>query len=82
MHDFDIILAMDWLSSDHAFIKCREKKMVFKICGQTEFCFGGGRERKPLCMIPALQADRMLRGGCFGRDLSKKRVSLEKIPIM
>ncbi|XP_020263274.1 uncharacterized protein LOC109839255 [Asparagus officinalis] len=41
MHDFDIILGMDWLSLNHASILCREKKVVFKFPGQPEFCFEG-----------------------------------------
>ena len=39
MNDFDIILGMDWLSEHHAFIDCKEKKVIFEIPNQQTFCF-------------------------------------------
>ena len=39
MHDFDVILGMDWLSGYHASINCHEKKFNFHIPGQLEFSF-------------------------------------------
>ncbi|XP_020271784.1 uncharacterized protein LOC109846955 [Asparagus officinalis] len=87
MHDFDIILGMDWLSLNHASILCREKKVVFKFPGQPEFCFEGGKCQEPLKIISALKAYRALRNGCMGYLASVEMVddgkpSLEEIPIV
>ena len=43
MKDFDIILGMDWLSEHHAFIDCKEKRVIFEILNQQTFCFQGIR---------------------------------------
>nr|GLL29994.1 uncharacterized protein LOC109160430 [Ipomoea trifida] len=45
MHDFDVILGMDWLSKNHAFIDCFKGKVIFQIPGQQEFCIQNCKER-------------------------------------
>lgn len=37
MHDFDIILEMNYLSTYHASIECSSKEIVFRIHGEKEF---------------------------------------------
>ena len=39
MHDFDVILGMDWLASYHASVHCFEKEVVFRPLGESEFLF-------------------------------------------
>ena len=41
LHDFDIILGMDWLAAHHALVDCFAKKVTFHISGQPEFYFEG-----------------------------------------
>ena len=33
MHDFNVILGMDWLSTHHAIVECFEKRVIFHIPG-------------------------------------------------
>ena len=37
MHDFDVILGMDWLASYHANVHCFEKKVMFGPPGESGF---------------------------------------------
>ena len=43
IHNFDIILIMDWSSVNHATIDCNKKKMMFQPPQQTSFSFLGIR---------------------------------------
>ena len=47
MRDFDIILGMDWLSEHHAFIDCREKRVLFEIPGEGTCYYEGVRVNAP-----------------------------------
>ena len=50
MSDFDIILGMDWLSEHHAFIDCREKKVIFEIPNQQTYYFQEIRTQTPVAL--------------------------------
>ena len=50
----------------HAIVECFEKRVIFHIPGQSEFCFEGDRKVKPLSIISTLQASNMLKKGCSG----------------
>ena len=63
MHDFDVILGMNWLSTYHASIECFSKEIVFKIPGKKEFRFQGRRSSIG-GLISALKARKMLAKGC------------------
>ena len=43
IHDFDVILSMDWLSRHHATVDCYRKEVRFCRPGQTEIVFYGLR---------------------------------------
>ena len=44
IHDFDVILGMDWLSRHHATVDCYRKEVRFCRPGQTRLCsMGYGR---------------------------------------
>ncbi|XP_020272358.1 uncharacterized protein LOC109847538 [Asparagus officinalis] len=75
MHDYDIILGMNWLSRNHASILHLEKMVVFRIPDQSEFCFEGSKVQKPMHIILALQAHLMLRSGCTSFLASVKDLS-------
>ena len=51
LQDFDVILGMDWLASNHASVDCFGKRMIFSISGQPEFSFVGKHIDRPLYMI-------------------------------
>jgi hypothetical protein len=87
MKDFDIILGMDWLAANYAFIDCRSKKVNFQIPGEMEFSFVGSGTSVTPRVISALQARRMQRKGCRRylatvKDTQQNELKLENIPIM
>jgi hypothetical protein len=41
MIDFDVILGMDWLASNHAKLDCYSKVIKFKIPGKPTFIYRG-----------------------------------------
>ncbi|XP_038989917.1 uncharacterized protein LOC120113176 [Phoenix dactylifera] len=63
MHDFDIILGMDWLASYFATINCHEKRVNFRIPGDTEFSFMGSGAYTSPQIVSAMQIKRLLRKG-------------------
>ncbi|XP_072997189.1 uncharacterized protein [Typha latifolia] len=66
MHDFDVILGMDWLSAHHAIVDCRIKRVTFSIPEKPEFFFQGERKIPTTSIISALQANRFMKKGCPG----------------
>ena len=56
MHDFDIILGMDWLATYHASVDCHEKRVNFHIPGELTFNFDGSTETTPPRIISFVQA--------------------------
>ncbi|XP_057792547.1 uncharacterized protein LOC131009274 [Salvia miltiorrhiza] len=88
MHDFDVILGMDWLSRNHATIKCREREVVFKIPGEKEVAIQGSKLRKMPMVISAMKAMKILnKGGCNAYLVSivgkeNDELTLENVPVV
>jgi hypothetical protein len=87
MHDFDVILGMNWLAAYHASVDCFEKEVVFRPLGELEFRFKGSRLPFLPHMISSLRANRLLKKGCQGFlasvvDLQKKELEIKDIPIV
>ena len=86
LHDFDIILGMDWLETHHALVDCFAKNVTFHIPGQLEFSFERSSGDIPIQLISVMKARSLLKKGCEGylayivRD--DKDVKLEDIPIV
>ena len=51
LHDFSIILGMDWLATHHALIYCFAKKVTSHIPRQPEFYFEGSSSDTPIQLI-------------------------------
>lgn len=66
MADYDIILGMNWLGACNATIDCAEKRVVFRIPGETEFSYSCGSASKTIMVVSAVTARRMLYSGCEG----------------
>ena len=66
MHDFDVILGMDWLASYHASVHCFEKEVVFRPPGESEFLFKASCLPFMPRVISCIQANCLLRKGCQG----------------
>ncbi|XP_038976913.1 uncharacterized protein LOC120107632 [Phoenix dactylifera] len=66
IHDFDVILGMNWLSEYHAHIDCYGKKVVFQMPDNLKFFYQGDAPTiKPsLHIISAMSARKVLGKGC------------------
>ncbi|GAB2266340.1 hypothetical protein Dimus_037888 [Dionaea muscipula] len=87
MHDFDVILGMDWLSRNHARLDCHGKRICFTMPDETELVFEGERKDVSVGFIYALCARKLLRKGCSGFiayviDSEKAEQEIEDFPIM
>ncbi|GAB2294877.1 hypothetical protein Dimus_038321 [Dionaea muscipula] len=87
MHDFDVILGMDWLSRNHVRLDCYEKRICFTMSDETELVFEGERKDVSVGFISALRARKLLRKGCSGFiayviDSEKVEQDIEDIPIV
>ena len=63
MHDFDVILGMDWLSSYHALIDCELKRVVFHSFAHSGLVFEGVSVVPPPYLISSMKARRLIRKG-------------------
>ena len=87
IHDFDVILGMDWLSRHHATVDCYRKEVRLCIPGQTEVVLYGLRKILPNSIMTVMKANKMLQKSYQGyiayaievRDSSSR---LEDIPVV
>ena len=84
LHDFDIILGMDWLATHYALVDCFAKRVTFHIPGQPEFCFEWSPSDTSVQLISIMKAQSSLKKGyqgyldyVVGND---KDVKLDDIP--
>ena len=87
MHDFDVILGVDWLSTHGASMDCFTKKVVFQKPGYLELEFEGDRRVLPTCVISVLEGKRLLYKGCKAYlahmvDKSSSKVTMDSVPIV
>ncbi|KAL0561573.1 hypothetical protein IC582_002007 [Cucumis melo] len=65
MHDFDVILGMDWLASNHASIDCSHREVVFNPSKGTNFKFKGVRKIALPKVISSMKANKLLNQGTW-----------------
>ncbi|XP_074336304.1 uncharacterized protein LOC141673453 [Apium graveolens] len=87
MHDFDIILGMDWLSEHRATIDCQGKRVIFGDATKPEFVYQGSQPKGEVKLIFALKANKLLSKGCDGylafvKDTSKDEPRIEDYPVV
>ena len=87
MHDFDVILGMDWLEKYHATMDCFSKTITFKLKGeQADLIVQGNRKKGQVGIISALKASRMVSCGCeaFIAFITedKRSQGVEEIPVV
>ncbi|XP_022859602.1 uncharacterized protein LOC111380306 [Olea europaea var. sylvestris] len=87
IHDFDVILGMDFLATNRASVDCFRKEVVFRQPGQPEIIFNGQRRILPSCVISAIDARRLLNKGCHAYlahviDIDVSKLKLEDIPVV
>ena len=64
LHDFDVILGMDWLSMNKAQMDCFTKTVTLQGPNGKKIVFRGERNVIPNCIISAMTARKMLKKGC------------------
>ena len=87
IHDFDIILGMDWLSRHRATLDCYKKEVRLVRQEETGVIFRGIRREITPSLINAMTTSKMLRKGCQGYlafvvDRRQEGTQLEDIPIV
>ncbi|KAA0051239.1 ty3-gypsy retrotransposon protein [Cucumis melo var. makuwa] len=87
MHDFDVILGMDWLAANHASIDCSRKEVAFNPPLMTSFKFKGEGSRSLPKVISAMRAGKLLSQGTWSIlanvvDTREVDVSLSSEPVV
>ena len=87
IHDFDIVLGMDWLSKHRATLDCYKKEVRLVRPEELGVIFRGIRREIAPSLINAMTASKMLRKGCQGYlafvvDRRQEGTRLEDIPIV
>ena len=87
IHDFDVILGMDWLSRHHATVDCYRKEVRFGRLGQTEVVFYGLRKTLTNNIMTAMKANKILRKSypgylTYAIEVRDSGSRLEDIPIV
>ncbi|KAL8123967.1 hypothetical protein AgCh_011826 [Apium graveolens] len=83
--EFDVILGMDWLSSNNAQIDCANKKVKLQTEENETVIFEGEKQKQKFLTI--IQMRRLLRQGCqaylaYVRDTNKGNPKIEDIPVV
>ncbi|XP_017233369.2 uncharacterized protein LOC108207432 [Daucus carota subsp. sativus] len=87
MHDFDIILGMDWLSEYRETINCEEKRVIFGDVNKPEYVYQRSQPKGEVKLISAPKAKKLLSKGCDGylafvRDTSKVESRIEDYAVV
>ena len=87
IHDFDIVLGMDWLSKHRATLDCYKKEVRLVSPEEPGVIFWGIIREIAPSLINAMTASKMLWKGCQGYlafvvDMRQEGTRLEDIPIV
>jgi len=66
LHDFDIIIGMNWLSKYKALIDCYAKTVTFQTLEGERMIFEGERILKPITVVSVVTSQLLLRKGMYG----------------
>ena len=87
IHDFDVVLGIDWLSRHQATVDCYRKEVRFYRPRETEVVFYGLRKTLPNSIMTAMKASKMLRKSyqgylAYAIEVRDSGSRLEDIPIV
>ena len=87
IHDFDVILDIDWISRHHATVNCYRKGVRFCRPGETKVVFGGLRKILPSSTMTAIRASKMLQKSyqgylAYAIEVRDSGSRLEDIPVV
>ncbi|KAL0401647.1 UNVERIFIED_CONTAM: Transposon Ty3-G Gag-Pol polyprotein [Sesamum latifolium] len=86
LKEFDVILGMDWLASNHAVVDCQTKEVAVEINGQMKTVIVGERKVIPNCLISAVTAF-LIKEGCETylasvHDATKVSPGVLEVPVV
>ncbi|XP_074378105.1 uncharacterized protein LOC141719629 [Apium graveolens] len=87
IHDFDIILGMNWLNEHRATIDYQGKRVIFRDADKPEFVYQWSQPKGEFKLISVLKASKLLSKGCDGyldfvNDTSKSEPRIEDYPVV
>ena len=87
IHDFDIILCMDWLAKHRATVNCYRKEVQFSQSGEPEVIFCGERKILPISLISIIHENKMLHKACQGYSVyaiesRNSEMQLVEVPVV
>ncbi|KAI3734189.1 hypothetical protein L6452_13653 [Arctium lappa] len=87
MGEFDVIVGMDWLASNDAYIVCNKKLIRIAQPGKEEIVVFGDRRDRKSCLISMIKAKKCLIKRCVGFlayviDAKKEKKGLESVPLV
>jgi hypothetical protein len=87
LHDFDVILGMDWLSMNKAQMDCFAKTVTFHGTDGRKIVFRGERNVIPNCIVSAMTARKMIKKGCEAylalvMETKKEGIQLSDISVV
>ncbi|KAL0447298.1 UNVERIFIED_CONTAM: Transposon Ty3-I Gag-Pol polyprotein, partial [Sesamum latifolium] len=86
LREFDVILGMDWLASNHV-VDCQKKEVAVEINGQMKTVIVGERKVIPNCLISAVTAFNLIKEGCEAylasvHDTTKVSPGVLEVPVV
>ena len=87
MGEFDVIIGMDWLHSNHAEIVCNKKLIRIRNEDGKEMVIYGSRRKNQIGLISAIKAKRCRQKGCstylaYVIDAKAEKKVVENVPIV
>ncbi|KAL0463175.1 UNVERIFIED_CONTAM: Transposon Tf2-12 polyprotein [Sesamum latifolium] len=87
LKEFDVILGMDWLASNHAVVDCQTKEVAVEINGQMKTVIVGERKVIPNCLISAVTSFNLIKEGCEAclasvHDATKVSPGVLEVPVV
>ncbi|KAJ3704277.1 hypothetical protein LUZ61_007982 [Rhynchospora tenuis] len=87
MRDFDVLLGLDWLTTHHAVIDCKNHSVRFGKEGTAPFVFKGRKPGTRIPMISALQVKHLMSSGCevflaAVVSTDSKATDLDTVPVV
>ncbi|XP_035837720.1 uncharacterized protein LOC118485583 [Helianthus annuus] len=84
---FDIVVGMDWLSTNQAEVACYDKIIRIPLPNNEKLLVHGEKNEMPLRIISCMKARKCLRKGCITFlahivDKKAKELKLEEIPVV
>ena len=87
MHDFDVILGMEWLHSCYACLNCRSRVVKFRFPNEEELVWEGYNSSRPNPLISNLKDNKLMSKGLLCNlvsvnDFDHNVPSMDSVPVV